>query len=321
MTDKKDFRMVESTDKEGNVVKVKIKNPTAQDYRDSQIVYNKAFRTALDSGALLRQKLSDYMEEQGIWDEAKQKKNDEFVEEINQMEEALKAGGIKLSDAKQLALDLRQKRLDFRVFLSEKNSQDANSVEGQADNARFAELARLCTLNPTNGVPYFASQEDYDAQADQPWVVEAAQELAEMLYGLDPDYDKGLEENKFLREFKFVNEDLRFTNKAGHLTDSDGRLVDDEGRFVAYRTPEAEAEQDVEQRYFVDRSGEEVVKVTNKDGEEEWIKLSLKERKPFLDDEGNPIISEAVPEKSEDIRAEKPKRTRAKKTEKDVEST
>ena len=118
-----------------------------------------------------------------------------------------------------------------------------------------------------------------------------------------------------------VNEDLRFTNKAGHLTDSDGRLVDDEGRFVAYRTPEAEAEQDVEQRYFVDRSGEEVVKVTNKDGEEEWIKLSLKERKPFLDDEGNPIISEAVPEKSEDIRAEKPKRTRAKKTEKDVEST
>ena len=64
MTDKN--RIIESKDKDDNAVKVKLIVPTAQKYRDSQIEYNKAFRKALDSGALLRQKLSDYMEEQGI---------------------------------------------------------------------------------------------------------------------------------------------------------------------------------------------------------------------------------------------------------------
>ena len=45
-------RIVESVDKNDNPVKVNIKAPTADDFRDSQLVYNKAFRAALDSGAL-----------------------------------------------------------------------------------------------------------------------------------------------------------------------------------------------------------------------------------------------------------------------------
>ena len=71
MTDKKE-RIIESLDKDGNEVKVLIKMPTATQYRDSQIEYNKAFRKALDSGALLRQKLEDYMVDQGIWNDQKQ---------------------------------------------------------------------------------------------------------------------------------------------------------------------------------------------------------------------------------------------------------
>ncbi len=47
------------------------------------------------------------MTDQGIWDEEKQKQNDDFIEQIAQKEKALKAGGIRLSDAKQIALDLR----------------------------------------------------------------------------------------------------------------------------------------------------------------------------------------------------------------------
>ena len=70
MTDK----IIESKNKDGEEVKVKLKSPGPSEYRDSQIEYNKAFRAALDSGALLRQKLSDYMTEQGIWSEEKQKK-------------------------------------------------------------------------------------------------------------------------------------------------------------------------------------------------------------------------------------------------------
>ena len=78
MADKKDDnkeRIVEGLDGDGNTIKTLLRQPTAQDYRDSQVKYNETFRKALDSGALLRQKLTDYMREQGIWDEEKQKEN------------------------------------------------------------------------------------------------------------------------------------------------------------------------------------------------------------------------------------------------------
>tara|TARA_Y100000401_G_scaffold116147_1_gene121275 strand:+ start:11565 stop:12536 length:972 start_codon:yes stop_codon:yes gene_type:complete len=323
MTDK----IIESKNKDGEEVKVKLKSPGPSEYRDSQIEYNKAFRAALDSGALLRQKLSDYMTEQGIWSEEKQKKNDEFVEKINAKEEVLKAGGIKLSEAKEIALELRGLRANFRDFLAERNALDQNSAEGQADNARFAELVRLCMINPKTNQPYFPTQEDYEKSSDQPWVIEAASELAGIIYGLDPDYDNKLAENEFLKEFDFVNDDLRLVNDDGHLVDVDGDLIDEDSRYIKYRTEEGYKNQDVEDRYFVNKSGEEVVKV-EKNGEVSWVRADLVERKPFLDDDGNPVISAKTEdaEKEEDLVAEKPapkpkRRRKSTKVETDTETT
>jgi len=223
-------------------------------------------------------------------------------------------------NAKETALKLRDLRDDFKVLISERNSLDQNSAEGQADNARFAELVRVCMINPDTNQPYFPDQKTYDSQADQPWVIEASSELANMLYGLDPDYENNLVENKFLKEFNFVNEDLRFIDDDGHLVDSEGRLVNEEGQYIAYRTEEGKKNKDKNELYFVNRAGEEVVSKINADGEEEWVKKSAAERKPFLDDEGNPIIvesknEEASPEKAEDTTEEtedKPKTTKRK---------
>ena len=320
MTDNNKERIIEGLDNDGNTVKTLLRQPTAKDYRDSQVQYNETFRRALDSGALLRQKLSDYMREQGIWDDKKQEKNDKFLEDINAREEALKAGGIRLNDAKRIALELKDLRDNFRELLSERNALDQNSAEGQADNARFSELVRLCMLDPATKRPRFPDQQAYDASADQPWVSEAAAELASMIYGLDPDYDKNLEENKFLKEFNFIDEELRFVNDDGHLVDADGRLINEEQRFIAYRTDEGYKNQDPEEVYFVNRDGEEVVLVTGDDGEEEWVKLSLKERKPFLDDNDKPIDSPAKSEKSEEnsteeeVSSKKTTTTRKRKT-------
>jgi hypothetical protein len=148
--------------------------------------------------------------------------------------------------------------------------------------------------------------------------VEAAADLAGMIYGLDPDYDKNLEENKFLKEFKFVDEELRFLNDEGHLVDTDGRLVNEDGRFIAYRTKKGKENKDQDDVYFVNRSGEEVVLVVDDDGEEDWVKISLKERKPFLDDEDNPVESPTKAQKpsaepEEEASPEKPT-TRKRKT-------
>jgi hypothetical protein len=312
-------RIVESVDTNGTPVKVIVRSPTVDDYKDSQLEYNKAFRDALDSGALLRQRLTDYMREQGIWNDEKQKQSDEYVESIRNMEERLRAGGIRLSEAKDVALKLRVTRAEFQLFLAEKNSLDSSSAEGQADNARFNKLVRLCVLDEKTKLPFFkrdskkAEEEAYNASSSEPWLVEASSELANMLYGLDPNYNENLEENKFLKEFKFVNEDYQFIDKDGHPTDSEGRLVNDDGRYVAYRSEEAKKDRDESQMYFVNRGGEELVCVTNSDGEEEWVPANRRERKPFLDDDDNPISDKAPEEEPKENK--KPTRKRKSKVE------
>ena len=284
MTDKNE-NVVTGLDNDGNEVRVLVKTPGASEFKDSQIAYNKSFREALDSGALLRQKLTDYMTKQGLWNEDKQNEYEKKMEEISSMEDALKGGGIRLSEAKEIAKDLRIKRVDFRDLISERNSLDAASAEGQADNARFASLVRLCSLNPDNNTRYFQNEKDYEAQSSQPWVLAAAEKLGNLLYGLDPNYENNLEENKFLKEFDFVNENLQYVDEDGHTIDSDGRLTNEDGRFVAYKN--VEDRKNKKNAYFVNKEGEEVVEIND-----EWVKASVAERRPFLDDSDEPILKE-----------------------------
>jgi hypothetical protein len=302
----KDKEVFEGEDINGNIVKFSVKTPGAEEIKKSQIVYNRAFKQALDDGALLRQKLTAYMREQKLWNDAKQKQYDDLLEQIGEMEESLQKGGIRLTTARQIALDLRGKREEFRSLIAERNSLDAASAEGQADNARFEELVRLCTINPENNQRYFSSESDYNESANQPWVVVAAEKLGNAMYGLDPNYEKNLEENKFLKEFKFVNDELRFINEDGHTVDSEGRLTNEDGRYIAY-----ENDDDYKAKknpYFVNKDGERVV-----EGKDGWIKESMKERQPFLDDEDNPIQLSAEAETEQKPKVTK-KKTRKTKT-------
>lgn len=264
--------LVEGLDDSGNTVKVMVKQPTVKDYRDAQLVYNKAFREALESGAILRQKLQDYMEKQGIWDDDKQKKYDTIVDQIRQGEDQLKSGGIPLKKAKEVALDLRQLRLEFRDLIAERQSYESMCAEGQADNIRFNFLVSCCTFKEDGQTKVWKDLKAYDDAGAENWAIKAASQLANMIYGLDSDYDKNLTENKFLVNYKFARDDLRLVNKDGHLVDSEGRLINEDGRFVAYKEDGSQ--------YFIDRDGNEV----SPDGDK------LLEFKPFLDDDGNPVV-------------------------------
>jgi hypothetical protein len=96
------------------------------------------------------------------------------------------------------------------------------------------------------------------------------------MYGLDNNYEKSLPENKFLKKYKFVDDNLRLVNKDGHFVNEDGKLIDENGRFVD------------ENGNFVDRDGNRV------DADGEYVVDS----KPFLDDEGNPVVLEDADAKS-----------------------
>jgi hypothetical protein len=262
---------------EGDVT-VLVKKPNRKDLNDAQVVYNSAWRKNLEKKAILRQKLNDYLIEQGVWSDEKEKRYQNYISEINSKELILKKGGIPLKKAKSIALELKRLRSSFRDLISERTSYDNNTAEGTADNDRFDYLVSVCVLDPSTKKPVFNSVDDYNERGNEPWAIKAAAELANFIYNLDPNYENNLEENKFLKKFHFTDDQGRFINKENHLIsiDEDGveRLVNEKGEYVAY---DANGKQ-----YFVDRQGKPYERL------EDIVQAD------FLDDDNNPIAEKIV---------------------------
>jgi len=203
-----------------------------------------------------------------LWNDEKQAKFTSLQKELLEGEKKLAKGGFSLNEAKDLAVKMKQLRDEIRDLISVRTSLDNHSAEGQADNARFNYLVSVCVVYNDTKQPYFSSLEDYLNRSTDQVAIQGAQNLANMLYGLDNDYETNLPENKFLKKFKFIDNKLRFIDKKGRLIDSEGRLIDESGRFID------------ESGNFIDKFGNRV----DKDGE------YVVDQQPFLDDNGNPII-------------------------------
>ena len=79
----------------------------------------------MNSGALLRQRVSTHMREQGLWDDAKEQQQNALVKDLNDMELTLRRGGIKLQEARKIALDMRRTRMKLRDLIAKRNELDA----------------------------------------------------------------------------------------------------------------------------------------------------------------------------------------------------
>lgn len=247
-----------------------VKMPNLQNQREGQKIYNQAFSDAVKSGSIVRAKLDDLLTEQGLWDDTKQARFLTIQKELNDSEKRLAVGGISLREAKNVAISMKKIRDELRDLISVKTNLDTHTAEGQADNARFNYLVSCCVVYNDNKKPYFSNYEDYLNRSSDPVGILGAQKLASMLYGLDSDFEKKLPENKFLLDYKFVNDDLRYVNSNGKLVDEDGRLVDETGRYIN------------EEGRFVDRDGNLV------DEKGDYIV----DFKPFIDDDGKPVVLE-----------------------------
>lgn len=260
-----------------------VRSPSLQDQKEATKVYNQSFSEALKAKAVVRAKLDDLLVEQGLWDGIKQAKFTELQADILEGERKLAKGGISLTDAKEIALKMRKTREDLRELISVKTNLDTHTAEGQADNARFNYLVSACTVYNDTKEQYFKNYEDYNNKASDPVAILAAQNLANMLYGLEDNYEEKLPENKFLKQYKFIDSKLRLINKEGKLVDENGRLIDENGRYIN------------EQGQFVDKDGN----LVDQSGE------YIIEFTPFLDDQGKPIILETPKKEDDDAQSNK----------------
>jgi hypothetical protein len=275
---------------DGKNVTLAVVSPSLEDQREATKIYNTSFSDALKAKAVVRAKLDDLLVEQGLWDEKKQNKFTELQSKVLDGERKLAKGGISLSEAKKTAMEMKKVREELRDLISVKTNLDTHTAEGQADNARFNYLVSACTVYNDTKKKYFNSYDEYINKSADVVAITAAQNLAGMLYGLDADYESKLPENKFLKDYKFVDEKLRLVNKEGKLVDENGRLIDENGRFIN------------EKGEFVDKDGN----VVTKDGEYVF------EFAPFLDDDGKPVVLEQPKTENEP----KPETTKEKQDDK-----
>jgi hypothetical protein len=253
---------------DGQDVEFIVRSPTLNDQREAQKVYNQAFTDAVTSGSVVRAKMDDLLKEQGLWNDKKEEEFKSLQKELLNNEKRLAKGGIKLLEAKELAIKMQELRDSMRQLIGNRTSLDNHSAEGQADNSRFNYLASACVLRKADNSKYFSSLEEYLNKGDDPVAVAGAQTLANMLYGLDSNYEKNLPENKFLTKYKFMDDKFRFVNNEGKLVDREGRLINEDGRFI-------------------DKEGNLIDKFGNRvDANGDFVV----ESEPFLDDSGNPIV-------------------------------
>lgn len=260
---------VKTKNEDGEDIVYYSQRPTQKQLSEAQIVAAKVLKKGMkDPDTLMRHQLHEYLVKQGLWTEEQEKTvndlNTQLVEELTK----LKAGGIKLSEAKDLAIGIRAKRQLKMLIEFQKMNMDEFTLEAMAENARFDYLVSA-TSKKEDGSNVFSSYDDYKEKSDKDYASALAAGLASMIHRVDPDWESKLPENQFLKKHKFVDNDLKLVNKDGHYVTSDGKRIDKDFNYVD------------DNGNLLDQNGN---KIDPKDG------LPLVEEKPFLDDDGNPIL-------------------------------
>jgi len=228
----------EGKDKTKTEIELVVTKPTNKQMLEAERVYKGAFRKALEEGAMLRKKLGNYMTEQKIWTDEQEEEYNKFIKEINLLDYQLNKGKnldgekLKLSKAKEIALELQDKRVEFRDLIGERQELDHMTAEGQADTERFSYLVYLCTKDFLTQKPYYSSYEDYQNKGNEQEAIEASKAVGEIVYEIDENYENTLTENKFLKRFNFANKKNQLIDKEGNRVDRDGNKVDEEGYIL-----------------------------------------------------------------------------------------
>jgi len=287
--------------------KYAVRVPTVDEIKKANETRAKTFNESLSRGDLLRDQLETELRNRKLWNDSREQQYQTLRKEVLDGEYKLQKGGIRLNNARQIALEMSEKRNNMVELLSSRTDLDSNTCEGKADAARFNYLFACCLVYNETGEAYFPNNiDDYLVNQDDPVAVAGASEFYYLISGSE-SVDQQLPENRFLTKFKFVDNELRLIDKDGKLVNDDGKHIDEDGNFVKWSADGTSTK--------VDPTGRAV----NDDGDFEV------EHSAFLDDDGvvidesiyAPVAEEEVAEDKkeviEEVVEEKPKRTTAKK--------
>ncbi len=256
-------------------VEYKVRQPTLDENRQAQSEYNRAFNLALKSKCPLEIQVSDILKEQGLWSDKQEQEYNKLRDTILEKEFVLHKGGIYKSEARKIAIELKNLRREMEALFSPISNFRTRTCEGQAQNAKFDYLVSACVVY-SDGRPYFANYEDYLNRQADPVALVGSGKFAELHYRLTEDFQNDLPENKFLKEHGFADDKNRLIDSKGRLISEDGRLINEDNNLVD------------EDGNLIDILGHKIDKEGN----------FIVERTPFLDDSADSVKDSATTKKS-----------------------
>ena len=300
MKDKRVFKALDLVETDGKLDAVEkefaVVRPNLQLLNEANKLRSKIFTQLFEAGTMLRQQVDTHLKDRNIWNEKLQAEYDAVQSEVIEKTQRLERGGIKLSDARDLAIEISEQRSQLVEMLVDRSDIDNLTCEGQADNERFNFLFANCLVyNDTGEKVYPNGLEDYMKNTSTDVASKGATEFYYLMSNSE-SLDDQLPENKFLKKFNFVDDSMRFLERGtNRLITKEGKYIDDNGFYIAYN--------DDGTTYHVDVDGNKVEERVSSDAEP----------LPFLDDDGNPLDEAGNPVVLEEEPKPKPKRKRTTK--------
>jgi hypothetical protein len=226
-------KIVTVTLEDGKKINIKVIKPTNRLNSAAQRIGATVWTQCIQDGVMTKQELKTLMEKKKIWGKEDDQKQKDLQQGIADLEKELyinKRKKIKLSEAKAIAFKMQKKRIALRDHIARRIELEGNTAESLSDNAKFDFLVANCTLWE-NGNKVYNSMDAYQDSSDDTIAFTAASTLAEMLYAIDPEFEKALPENRFLIAAGVVNEELEYVDKDGERPDRDGKTINDLGWF------------------------------------------------------------------------------------------
>lgn len=201
--------------------------PNGKQIRESKRIYNRTFANAVREKAFLRQNIREIAKEYNIWNEEKEIELNGIRAEIQKYIDKLDRGGIEINEARKYAIEINRLRSKVLDIVSALNDLDQMTAEGQAQDEAKNYLMSQCIVYKHNNKPYCSSVDDFYAKEEDPVVILGVAKYVQLENVDSLEFLETLPEIKFLKEYKFMDDNYNFIDEEGNKVDSEGNIINE----------------------------------------------------------------------------------------------
>ncbi len=212
-----------------------VSRPSNKIRKDSNVVYNKALREAIDMNYFFDFEIEELLKQRGYNEKEFTKIRHDMTKQIRTYEAKLVNEEYKnLDEGKNIAFKAQDLRKELDELESPHQELRSQSATTYAENKRFNFFAYKC-ITSEDGAGIWANFDEFEND-ESSLAVMAASKLLFLLYQVNQDSSNKIAsertENVWLKQNGFMNDELQLINYKGQAIDREGRLVDKDGNFI-----------------------------------------------------------------------------------------